>query len=141
MHVHAVPAAAGQQFPVLIGLPLQRGHGTVFLALGIAQETVVDQVIVHDRARAARCDVFVAVGQAVVEGERTGAGIEHRGVAGIQSEALLPQRIAVGILVAGVAAEAGRVVPLGAAIEVPRGDAGQAVVHHAVGVGVCGIDA
>ncbi|MFB5205438.1 SDR family oxidoreductase, partial [Stenotrophomonas sp. 3diitr2024] len=36
-----------------------------------------------------------------------------------QAEALLPQRIAVGILVAGIATETGRVVPLGAAIEVP----------------------
>ncbi|MNC25133.1 hypothetical protein D3C75_732090 [compost metagenome] len=141
MHIHPVPAATGQQLPVFVGLPLQRRHGTVFLALGIAQEAVVDQVVVHDRAGAARGDVFVTVGQAVVEGERTGAGVERRGIAGVQVEALLPQRVAVGILVAGVAAEAGCVVPLGAAVEVPRRDAGQAVVHHAVSVGVRSVDA
>ncbi|MNB92088.1 hypothetical protein D3C75_391810 [compost metagenome] len=141
MDVHAVPAPAQQHLPVFVRRPLQRRHRAVFLALGIAQKAVVDQVVVHDRAGAARDDVFITVGQAVVEGEAAGTAVEHRGIAGVQTEALLPQRVAVGILVAGVAAEAGRVVPLGTAVEVPRGDAGQAVVHHAVGIGVPRVDA
>ncbi len=123
-----------------VGLPLHRGDGAVFLTFGVAQEAVVHQIVVHDRRVRTGSDVLVAEGQAVVQGELARAGEQERGIGEVAAEPFLGQFVAIGLLVPRVGVEGGAVVPFGAAVIIPGSDAGQAVVHQAVGVGVPGVD-
>lgn len=97
---------------------------------------VVDQIIVYDWCVVIWVDVFIVVGQVIVECEQVCIVGQECGVVYVQVQLCLLYVVVVGVFVVWVGVEGWVVILFGVVVEVLWCDVGQVVVYQVVCVGV-----